>query len=126
MRTHQPGRRDFLKLTALGTAGLPFVLADLSSNGLHAAGRGRLGATVAYDPSARFEIAVSEVEFRRIPSGRTLMARVYRPSGPGPFPTMLDLHGGAWDSKDRRGGGGAVGGRARAAAPPLRAQPPHR
>jgi len=29
------------------------------------------------------------------------MARVYQPKGSGPFPTMLDLHGGAWNGKDR-------------------------
>jgi hypothetical protein len=29
------------------------------------------------------------------------MARIYRPSGAGPFPTVLDLHGGAWNAKDR-------------------------
>jgi acetyl esterase/lipase len=29
------------------------------------------------------------------------MARVYQPVGPGPFPTILDLHGGAWNAKDR-------------------------
>ena len=29
------------------------------------------------------------------------MARIYQPKGPGPFPTVLDLHGGAWNSKDR-------------------------
>jgi acetyl esterase/lipase len=30
-----------------------------------------------------------------------LMARVYQPQGVGPFPTLLDLHGGAWNNKDR-------------------------
>jgi acetyl esterase/lipase len=30
-----------------------------------------------------------------------LMARIYQPKGPGPFPTVLDLHGGAWNNKDR-------------------------
>jgi acetyl esterase len=30
-----------------------------------------------------------------------LMARVYQPKGPGPFPTVLDLHGGAWNAKNR-------------------------
>jgi acetyl esterase/lipase len=30
-----------------------------------------------------------------------LMARVYQPTGAGPFPTMIDLHGGAWNTKDR-------------------------
>ena len=29
------------------------------------------------------------------------MARVYQPQGNGPFPTVLDLHGGAWNGKDR-------------------------
>jgi acetyl esterase/lipase len=54
----------------------------------------------AYDPSARFEVKTWDVEFRRTPA-RTLMARVYQPQGPGPFPTLLDLHGGAWHDKDR-------------------------
>ena len=54
-----------------------------------------------YDPAATFELKVSEVEFRRTAAGRQLMARVYQPQGPGPFPTMLDLHGGAWRRKDR-------------------------
>ena len=55
----------------------------------------------AYDPAARFEIEISEVEFRRTAAGRQLMARIYRPQGAGPFPALLDLHGGAWNNKDR-------------------------
>ena len=55
----------------------------------------------AYDPDARFEVEVSDVEFRRNAAGRQLMARIYKPKGKGPFPTVLDLHGGAWSSKDR-------------------------
>ena len=79
------GRRDFLKkMTAFGAVA--------------AAG---LKTKSAYDPSAKFEITVSEVEFRRTPAGRVLMARMYRPAGAGPFPTMIDLHGGAWNAKDR-------------------------
>ncbi|HXJ84414.1 MAG TPA: alpha/beta hydrolase [Candidatus Methylomirabilis sp.] len=54
-----------------------------------------------YDPSATFELKVSEVDFLRTAGGRQLMARVYQPQGPGPFPTVLDLHGGAWRRKDR-------------------------
>lgn len=54
-----------------------------------------------YDPAATFELKVSEVEFRRTEKGRQLMARVYQPQGAGPFPTVLDLHGGAWRRKDR-------------------------
>ena len=56
--------------------------------------------TTAYTPAGRFEVKAWDVEFRRTPS-RTLMARVYEPQGAGPFPTLLDLHGGAWHDKDR-------------------------
>ena len=62
--------------------------------------RGSAG-TPAYDPDARFEIAVTEVELRRNTAGRMLMARIYQPQVTGPFPTILDLHGGAWSRKDR-------------------------
>ena len=84
-----PGRRDFLlKLTALGAVGFPLAAS-------------RVQARTVYDPAATFEIAVSDVEFRRTAAGRTLMARVYQPKGAGPFPAILDLHGGAWNAKDR-------------------------
>src|SRR5437016_8574586 len=54
-----------------------------------------------YDPAAKLDLKVSEVGLRRAVSGRMLMARVYQPQGVGPFPTLLDLHGGAWNNKDR-------------------------
>ena len=54
-----------------------------------------------YEPSSRFAIAVREEPFRRTAKGRQLMARIYQPKGPGPFPALLDLHGGAWNNKDR-------------------------
>ena len=56
--------------------------------------------TAAYNPAGRFEIKVWDVEFRRA-RARTLTARVYQPQGAGPFPALLDLHGGAWNDKDR-------------------------
>jgi acetyl esterase/lipase len=56
--------------------------------------------TIAYDPSKHYEIKVWDVEFRRDPV-RTLMARIYQPQGDGPFPALLDLHGGAWNNQDR-------------------------
>jgi acetyl esterase/lipase len=81
-------RRDVLKGTAAaGAIGLGAAA--------HAAG------VPAYDPGARFDLVVSEVELRRNTAGRMLMARIYQPTGPGPFPTVLDLHGGAWNRKDR-------------------------
>jgi len=56
---------------------------------------------MTYDPAAKFEVTVNEVELRRTRAGRVLMARIYQPKGAGPFPAMLDLHGGAWNAKDR-------------------------
>ena len=94
MDRHSSGRRDFLiKMTALGAAGLPVVVPGL---------RSRVHAKTVYDPRAKFDIKVTEVEFRRNAAGRMLMARIYQPAGAGPFPTILDLHGGAWNGKDRR------------------------
>ncbi len=54
-----------------------------------------------YDPAGTFDLDVKEVEFRRNSAGRMLMARIYQPKGAGPFPAVLDLHGGAWNNKDR-------------------------
>jgi acetyl esterase/lipase len=89
MDNYSFGRRDFLqKMSALSAAGI----AGLSPRAAHA----------AYDPAAKFELKVSEVEFRRTAGGRQLMARIYQPQGAGPFPTLLDLHGGAWNNKDRK------------------------
>jgi acetyl esterase len=31
---------------------------------------------------------------------RQIMARVFKPEGPGPFPAYIDLHGGAWNNGD--------------------------
>jgi acetyl esterase/lipase len=85
-------RRDAVKfMAAAGAAGL----AARGTAPAHAAG------AVAYDPAAQFDLDVREVEFRRTAAGRTLMARIYQPKGAGPFPTVLDLHGGAWNRKDR-------------------------
>jgi len=81
-------RRDFLQVGAAG-------LASAFAPSAFAAGRTR------YDPAAKFELTVSEEEYRRTAKGRSLSARIYRPSGAGPFPVVLDLHGGAWNAKDR-------------------------
>src|SRR5882672_2622792 len=82
-------RRNFLQqMSVLGAAaGLPLGA--------------RAATAKAYDPTAKFELKVTEVPFRRNAAGRQLVARVYQPQGTGPFPTLLDLHGGAWNDKDR-------------------------
>jgi acetyl esterase/lipase len=56
--------------------------------------------TVVYDASQQYDVKVWDVEYRRDPV-RTLMARIYQPQGNGPFPALLDVHGGAWNDQDR-------------------------
>ena len=80
-------KRTFLKtMTAISAAGVPGVSF----------------AKAGYDPDARMALRVSEVEYRRNAKGRPLLARIYQPQGKGPFPVVLDLHGGAWQRKDRK------------------------
>ena len=57
-------------------------------------------APAIYNPAAQFDIKISEVEYFKT-AKRALMARIYQPQGKGPFPVLLDLHGGAWNNKDR-------------------------
>ena len=48
----------------------------------------------------RHDIEIQDVEYRRH-DGVPLLARLYRPQGAGPFPIMVELHGGAWCRLDR-------------------------
>ena len=41
-------------------------------------------------------ITIEDVEYQK-----GMLARLYRPKGTGPFPAALQVHGGAWTSKDR-------------------------
>jgi len=97
MKQRRTDRRNFLKqMTAFAAAaGVRPALPRAGET------QGRPGMKTPYDPAGKFELDVSDVEFRRTPAGRLLMARVYQPRGVGPFPTVLDLHGGAWRRKDR-------------------------
>ncbi len=47
-----------------------------------------------------FEVDVRDVEYQR-QAGKPWLVRVYRPKGPGPFPSIIDVHGGAWHNGDR-------------------------
>ena len=84
-----------------GTSARRDILKGMAAAGAFWQGAAQAAGAPAYDPNARLDVAVSDVELRRNAAGRMLMARIYQPKGTGPFPTVLDLHGGAWNRKDR-------------------------
>jgi len=49
---------------------------------------------------ATFEVDIEEVEYLRH-ENQPLMARIFRPRGDGPFPAIVEVHGGAWNLMDR-------------------------
>ena len=51
---------------------------------------------VTYDQEYRCAITVNELEYQD-----GLAVRIYQPEGPGPFPALLDVHGGVWTNGDR-------------------------
>lgn len=52
------------------------------------------------DACASFDIHVEDVEYLAH-AGEGLLARLYLPQGPGPFPLVAEVHGGAWCRGDR-------------------------
>src|SRR3978361_2381440 len=46
------------------------------------------------------DFRADDLEYQR-QDGRPMLARLYQPLGSGPFPAVLEVHGGAWTSGDR-------------------------
>jgi acetyl esterase len=49
---------------------------------------------------AAFEVAWQDVEYRH-DGEQGWLARIYQPRGDGPFPALIEVHGGAWNTNDR-------------------------
>ncbi len=47
-----------------------------------------------------YEVDIEEVEYLRH-DGKPLLARIFKPRGSGPFPAVVEMHGGAWCMGDR-------------------------
>src|SRR5262249_41140290 len=50
--------------------------------------------------SLQYEFEAEDVEYLRY-GDSALLARLFRPHGQGPFPAVVELHGGAWGLGDR-------------------------
>ena len=51
-----------------------------------------------YDPNASYDVKTNDIVYRR-EGDLELPARIYRPQGAGPFPAVVDVHGGAWNAQ---------------------------
>ena len=52
-----------------------------------------------------YEVEERDVEYQR-QAGKPWLARIYQPKGSGSFPTIVDVHGGAWHNGDRTNNAG--------------------
>jgi acetyl esterase len=55
--------------------------------------------------TVEYEVVLRDVEYQR-QAGKPWLARIYQPKGTGPFPTIVDVHGGAWHNGDRTNNAG--------------------
>lgn len=58
------------------------------------------GSSGRFDPAARHQVHVEDVAYA-LRDGAPLLARAYRPRTTGPWPALVDVHGGAWCHLDR-------------------------
>jgi acetyl esterase len=67
-------------------------------------GAGLLPASAAQaQHGGPYEFVVKDIVYRR-DGDRKFLARLYQPAGTGPFPAVLQVHGGAWNDKNRTDG----------------------
>ena len=57
------------------------------------------------ETNGKFQVDVRDVEYQSL-AGKPWLARVYQPKGTGPFPSIVDVHGGAWHNGDRTNNAG--------------------
>ena len=50
-----------------------------------------------------FEFGVRDLVYHTV-GGKPRLARLFQPAGTGPFPAIVQIHGGAWNNKDRTDG----------------------
>ena len=57
------------------------------------------------ETNGKFDVDERDVEYQSL-AGKPWLARIYQPKGTGPFPTIVDVHGGAWHNGDRTNNAG--------------------
>ena len=59
-------------------------------------GHAMADAILNYNPEGNYKVRAYDVTYREDQDGAWL-ARIYQPEGAGPFPALIDVHGGAWN-----------------------------
>jgi acetyl esterase/lipase len=57
------------------------------------------------ETNGKFDVDVRDVEYQSL-AGKPWLVRIYQPKGRGPFPAIVDVHGGAWHNGDRMNNAG--------------------
>ena len=57
------------------------------------------------DNNTQYEVDERDIEYQRL-ADKPWLLRIYQPKGTGPFPTIVDVHGGAWHNGDRTNNAG--------------------
>src|SRR5580658_9821374 len=89
------------------------IMTELKRRAVLQAGAAMFGAATLPTASARaqgnsgggsaYEFMVKDIVYQRS-GGKERLARLYQPAGSGPFPAVLQVHGGAWTNKNRTDG----------------------
>ncbi len=64
-------------------------------------------ATAPNAAKTTYEFLVKDIVYSQV-GGKQRLARLYQPAGNGPFPAVVQVHGGAWNNKDRTDGQNAA------------------
>jgi acetyl esterase/lipase len=96
-------RRIILSLSAVTALGLSLLAGQAAAQSPSPAPSLPAAATAPALRLAREPVAFNtrDVDYLQV-DGKTFQATIYQPDGPGPFPAILDVHGGAWVREDKR------------------------
>jgi acetyl esterase len=75
---------------------------ELLQAGAAILGGAMLPSAARAEGNASYDFTVKDTVYHRDTKPR--LARLYQPAGTGPFPAVLQVHGGAWNNKDRTDG----------------------
>jgi acetyl esterase/lipase len=95
--------RSVLSVSAITLLGLALLLGQGAAQSPSPATPRPTAATARALRLANEPVAfhTRDVDYLQV-DGKVFQATIYQPEGPGPFPAILDVHGGAWVREDKR------------------------